>query len=169
MAIFGVTYPGTPSPTVFSHSSTRTSASSSWPAATRMSAATFSTSSNRSCSYRLLVNPSPVRAIPDSASLHRRSSCAETTRGSLASASATSRRLNASQCGQHGPLDVLTPADVDLCAMVVDDVEGVDDLGTVGSDLGVTHVEVESGEGAGDPVEGGDAIRSAHLDQGGAR
>src|SRR3569623_1197827 len=36
-----------------------------------MSAATASTSSNRSRSYRLWVNPSPVRAMPDSASAHR--------------------------------------------------------------------------------------------------
>jgi hypothetical protein len=47
-AIFGVTYPATPSPTVESHSSNIASASASSTAAERMSAATLSTSSNRS-------------------------------------------------------------------------------------------------------------------------
>jgi hypothetical protein len=43
-----------------------------------MSAATLSTSSKRSCSYRLLVNPKPVRAIADRLSLQRSRSLAET-------------------------------------------------------------------------------------------
>ncbi len=72
-ATLGVTYPATPSPTPFIHSSTKCSASkpsSAW-AATRMSPATASTSSNRSRSYRLSVKPSPVRAMPERVSDQR--------------------------------------------------------------------------------------------------
>src|SRR4051812_46249759 len=134
-----------------------------------MSAATFSTSSKRSCSYKLLVNPSPVRAMPDNASLHRNRSWAETMCGTLASASATSRRLTAGQRRQHGPLHLLAPADVDLRTACIGDVEGVDDLGAEGGDLGVADVEVQRRQRARDAVQDGDAVRSPDLDQRGAR
>ena len=48
-----------------------------------MSAATLSTSSKRSCSYRLFVNARPVRAMPDSVSAQRSSSPADGTNGSV--------------------------------------------------------------------------------------
>src|SRR5947199_7795074 len=130
-----------------------------------MSAATFSTSSKRSCSYRLLVNPRPVRAMPDSASLHRKRSLAETTLGS----SDTEPRLNARQRRQHCSLHLLAAADVDLAAGGVDDVEGVDDFSADGGHLGVEDVEVEVGQRPGDAVQHGDAVGGAHLDEGAAR
>src|SRR5947199_10734755 len=49
-----------------------------------MSDATLSTSSKRSCSYRLCVNPRPVRAIAESVSAHRRTSDAATADSSTA-------------------------------------------------------------------------------------
>src|SRR5205823_4624358 len=76
-----------------------------------MSAATFRTSSKRSCSYRLFVNPKPVRAMPDSASLHRSRSDAE-----IGASSATSPNLNG---GLHPPPGGLRICRIELVADVV--------------------------------------------------
>src|SRR4051812_27347714 len=132
-----------------------------------MSAATFSTSSKRSCSYRLLVKPSPVRAMPDNASLHRSKSWAETIWG--ASSGAIGRTLIARKRGQHGPLHLLASTDVDVLAARVGHVEGVDHFGAEGGDLGVADVEAEVGQRPCDPVQHGDAVGCTNLDERGAR
>src|SRR6478736_6724818 len=63
-----------------------------------MSAATWSTSSKRSFSYRLWVNPRPVRAIAASASLQRTRS----RRKSVGSASVTPATLERAHQLLHG-------------------------------------------------------------------
>ena len=74
-----------------------------------MSAATLSTSSKRSRSYRLSVNPSPVRAMAASVSLQRARSRVNGAgpRRSASLRPSSTRRSRQSRHGvQHGPLDL---------------------------------------------------------------
>src|SRR3954463_12218838 len=146
-----------------------------------MSAATASTSSNRSRSYRLSVKPRPVRAMPASASLHRTRSCAVT--GSSTGPTLAGRSREA--WGGAGPGDVVLavvhgvegvhqrPPDLvevldvgDLAAARVTHVEGVDGVALDGLDLGRGDVEVELVQGSRDPPQHAHGVGGPHLQHG---
>ena len=129
-----------------------------------MSAATCSTSSKRSRSYRLCVNPSPVRAIAASASLHRaRSRALAVTACTLRRRSHVSPTPHRSRDGvEHGPLDLARGgADRSTRPPVARaHVERVDDLHADRLHGGVADVEAELGERLGDAVQDADLGRS---------
>src|SRR5262249_26401884 len=177
-ATFGVTYPATPSPTVASHSSNSASASASSSAAARMSAATFSTSSKRSRSYRLCVKPSPVRAIPDSVSAHRKRSTADTACWSVTDHTlvvvdlvflavdlgAGRPRVHRLAFGEHCRAHAVGFVGGELPVAAVPQVEGVDHLVAECRDLRVADVEMETADRPGHPIEQPDRVGGAHFD-----
>src|SRR5215470_7705572 len=93
-----------------------------------MSAATFSTSWNRSCSYRLSVEPSSLRAMADSVSAQRSSSAADRWRGSGTRRDYVVRRAHAESASPSVERDLAGEAGEEGGAQGLDRVR-VGDLG----------------------------------------